>query len=55
VRHTPTNTFSGRRLKQTAKGYTATIVSGELVIDHDRPSGALPGRLLRGARTDPRS
>jgi N-acyl-D-aspartate/D-glutamate deacylase len=44
----------GRRLMQTAKGYVATIVSGEVVIDHDRPTGALPGRLLRGARTDPR-
>ena len=44
----------GRRLMQTAKGYAATIVSGEVVIDHDRPTGALPGRLLRGARPDPR-
>ena len=44
----------GRRLMQTAKGYVATIVSGEVVIDHDQPTGALPGRLLRGARADPR-
>jgi N-acyl-D-amino-acid deacylase len=44
----------GRRLMQTAKGYVATIVSGEVVIDHDRPTGALPGQLLRGARGDPR-
>jgi N-acyl-D-aspartate/D-glutamate deacylase len=43
----------GRRLMQTAKGYVATIVSGEVVIDHDRPTGALPGQLLRGARRDP--
>jgi N-acyl-D-aspartate/D-glutamate deacylase len=43
----------GRRLMQTAKGYIATIVSGEVVIDHDRPTGALPGRLLRGARPHP--
>jgi N-acyl-D-aspartate/D-glutamate deacylase len=43
----------GRRLMQTAKGYVATIVSGEVVIDHDRPTGALPGRLLRGARQRP--
>ncbi len=40
----------GRRLMQTAKGYIATVVSGEVVIEHDRPTGALPGRLLRGAR-----
>ncbi len=45
----------GRRLMQTAKGYVATIVSGEVVIDHDRPTGVLPGRLLRGARADPGS
>jgi N-acyl-D-aspartate/D-glutamate deacylase len=44
----------GRRLMQTAKGYVATIVSGEVVIDHDRPTGALPGRLLRSAQADPR-
>ncbi len=45
----------GRRLMQTAKGYVATIVSGEVVIDHDQPTGALPGRLLRGGRSDPRA
>jgi N-acyl-D-aspartate/D-glutamate deacylase len=41
---------SGRRLMQTARGYLATVVSGEIVVDHDRATGALPGRLLRGAR-----
>ena len=44
----------GRRLMQTATGYVATIVSGEVVIDHDQHTGALPGCLLRGARSDPR-
>ncbi len=39
---------------QTAKGYVATIVSGEVVIENDRHTGALPGKLLRGARSDPR-
>jgi len=43
----------GRRLMQTARGYVATIVSGEVVIDHDQPTGALPGRLLRGGRAHP--
>jgi N-acyl-D-aspartate/D-glutamate deacylase len=43
----------GRRLMQTARGYVATIVSGEVVIDHDHPTGALPGRLLRGGRASP--
>ena len=45
----------GRRLMQTAKGYVATIVSGEVVIDRDEHTGALPGALLRGARSDPRA
>jgi N-acyl-D-aspartate/D-glutamate deacylase len=45
----------GRRLMQTAKGYVATIVSGEIVIDRDEHTGALPGSLLRGARSDPRA
>jgi len=44
----------GRRLMQTAKGYVATIVSGEIVIDRDQHTDALPGALLRGARGDPR-
>ncbi len=44
----------GRRLMQTARGYVATIVSGEVVIDHDQHTGALPGCLLRGSRSDPR-
>jgi N-acyl-D-aspartate/D-glutamate deacylase len=43
----------GRRLMQTAKGYVATLVSGQVVIDHDQPTGALPGRVLRGAHADP--
>jgi N-acyl-D-aspartate/D-glutamate deacylase len=38
----------GRRLMQTAKGYVATIVSGQVVMENDEPTGALPGRLLRG-------
>ncbi len=45
----------GRRLMQTAKGYVATVVSGAVVMEHDQPTGALPGRLLRGAREDPRA
>ena len=44
----------GRRLMQKARGYVATVVSGEVVIDYDRATGALPGRLLRGGRRDPR-
>jgi N-acyl-D-aspartate/D-glutamate deacylase len=38
----------GRRLLQRAKGYVATMVAGTIVSDHDEPTGALPGRLVRG-------
>jgi N-acyl-D-aspartate/D-glutamate deacylase len=37
----------GARVLQGARGYQATIVSGEIVARHDAPTGALPGRLLR--------
>ena len=38
----------GRRLVQTANGYQATFVSGELVMEQGKATGALPGRLVRG-------
>lgn len=38
----------GRRLVQGAKGYRATIVSGTVMRRDDQPTGALPGRLVRG-------
>lgn len=41
----------GRRLVQRAEGYVATIVSGEVVDRDGAPTGALPGRLVRGPRT----
>jgi N-acyl-D-aspartate/D-glutamate deacylase len=40
----------GRRLHQRAEGYAATIVGGTVVRRHGRPTGALPGRLVRGPR-----
>lgn len=43
----------GRRLTQAASGYAATIVSGVITARDDRPTGALPGRLVRGRRTSP--
>jgi N-acyl-D-aspartate/D-glutamate deacylase len=39
---------SGRRLLQDAQGYMATIVNGVVTRRHDKATGALPGRLLRG-------
>lgn len=40
----------GRRLVQRAQGYDATFVAGVQTLDHDEPTGELPGRLLRGPR-----
>ncbi|MDR3510621.1 MAG: amidohydrolase family protein [Caulobacteraceae bacterium] len=40
----------GRRLQQKADGYRATIVSGAVTYRDGVHSGALPGRLVRGAR-----
>ena len=33
---------------QRARGYDATIVSGEVTIENDERTDALPGRLVRG-------
>jgi N-acyl-D-aspartate/D-glutamate deacylase len=43
----------GRRLIQRADGYEATIVSGVPVNRNGEATGALPGRLVRGARAVP--
>jgi N-acyl-D-aspartate/D-glutamate deacylase len=43
----------GRRLVQTAEGYVATVVAGQVVYEHGEPTGALPGRLVRGGRPSP--
>jgi N-acyl-D-amino-acid deacylase len=40
-----------RRLTQRARGIAATVVNGEIVLRDGKPTGALPGQLLRaGAR-----
>ena len=38
----------GKRLLQKADGYRATIVSGEMIIEDGEPTGARPGKLVRG-------
>ena len=40
----------GRRLMQDAEGYVAPIVSGVVTARDGRSTGALPGRLIRGAK-----
>ncbi len=43
----------GKRLLQRADGYLATIVSGQVTYRDGKPTGALPGRLVRGEQPDP--
>jgi N-acyl-D-aspartate/D-glutamate deacylase len=43
----------GRRLIQRADGYEVTIVSGTPVTRNGEATGALPGRLVRGAQANP--
>jgi N-acyl-D-aspartate/D-glutamate deacylase len=43
----------GRRLIQRTDGYVATIVSGVQVYRDGEHTGALPGRLVRGAQSAP--
>jgi N-acyl-D-amino-acid deacylase len=42
----------GRRLHQTATGYVATIVSGQVTYLNAVSTGSLPGQLVRGARSE---
>ena len=40
----------GRRLVQRGRGYVASFVAGVQTVDHDEPTGEMPGRLVRGPR-----
>jgi N-acyl-D-aspartate/D-glutamate deacylase len=40
----------GRRLVQDATGYRATLVAGEVIVDHDQMTAARPGKLVRMGR-----
>jgi N-acyl-D-aspartate/D-glutamate deacylase len=41
----------GKRLIQRARGYAYTVCNGEVTYEHGEHTGAMPGRLLRGGRT----
>ena len=43
----------GRRLDQTADGYVATIVAGEVIAENGVPTDARPGKLVRGRQSVP--
>jgi N-acyl-D-aspartate/D-glutamate deacylase len=45
----------GRRLDQVADGYDLTMVSGEVISRNNQPTGALPGRLVRGPQGVPKA
>jgi N-acyl-D-aspartate/D-glutamate deacylase len=55
--HKPVVTYDlpagGRRLDQTADGYVATIVAGEIISENGKPTAARPGRLVRGRQPAP--
>ncbi|EPQ71528.1 N-acyl-D-amino-acid deacylase family protein [Mycobacterium marinum] len=41
----------GRRLDQTAEGYVATVVSGQVIAENGVPTAARPGKLVRGRQS----
>jgi N-acyl-D-amino-acid deacylase len=55
--HKPVITYDlpagGRRLDQTADGYVATIVTGEVIAENGVPTDARPGKLVRGRQPLP--
>jgi N-acyl-D-aspartate/D-glutamate deacylase len=47
---TPDLPTGARRVLQRGRGYAATIVAGEITFRDGEPTGARPGRLVRGRR-----
>lgn len=43
----------GRRLRQPAQGYAATLTAGQVISRDGVDTGARPGRLVRGAQSRP--
>lgn len=43
----------GKRLLQKAEGYVMTIKSGQVTFRHGLPTGARPGRVIRGPQRGP--
>jgi N-acyl-D-amino-acid deacylase len=43
----------GKRLLQTAEGYVATVKSGAVTFRDGKPTGAVPGKLIRGPQAEP--
>jgi len=55
--HAPEMVFdlpaNGRRFIQRADGYRYTIVSGEISYENGEPTGAMPGKVIRGPQPAP--
>ncbi|QUR66197.1 N-acyl-D-amino-acid deacylase family protein [Mycobacterium spongiae] len=55
--HKPVITYDlpagGRRLDQSAEGYIATLVSGQIIAENGVPTPARPGKLVRGRKPAP--
>ena len=43
----------GKRYIQRATGYRTTVVAGEVTFRDGESTGALPGKLIRGAQPAP--
>jgi N-acyl-D-aspartate/D-glutamate deacylase len=44
---------NGNRLVQEIDGYRYTVKSGEVTYEEGRPTGAMPGKLVRGPQLAP--
>jgi N-acyl-D-aspartate/D-glutamate deacylase len=42
-----------KRIEQKSTGFLATLVGGQVTIDRGGPTGARPGRLIRGPLARP--
>ena len=45
----------GRRMFQGARGYIATVVSGQVIMENGKHTGAVPGALIRGSQAAPKA
>jgi len=44
---------NGRRFIQKADGYRYTVASGEVIYQDGAPTGAMPGKVIRGPQATP--
>ena len=55
--HAPEMVFdlpaNGRRFIQRVDGYRYTIVNGTVSYENSEPTGAMPGKMIRGPQPEP--